>query len=233
MVVTESHAGMQSAFAGGATTIQNFGALVKVLGPIFKVGGSVTVTQDAVDSGEYEVGFVQAMRSSSGLIGHYYTGKDADGRLDASGDPYMLSRQDYTTLPARDGDPNLTPWYGPEAMMPVTGLVTEVNMSDQPQGGLVMETPDHMAALGQVMGTEQFISWLAIRHTPSGTLTPLWYITWSVDYATAVDPKSSDGTPFGVNTVDGVFAGTGPMAPITSGPVANDLHGPTVWSSWS
>jgi hypothetical protein len=232
-VVTEFHAGMQSAFAGGATTTENFGALVKVKGPIFKAGGSVTVTQDAVDSGEYEVGFVQAMRSSSGLIGHYYTGTDADGRPDASGDPYMQSRQDYTMLPARDGEPTLTPWYGPEAMKAVTGVVTEVNMSDQPQGALVIETPDHMAALGQVIGTEQFISWLAIRHTPSGTLRPLWYITWSVDYAVAVDPKSSEGTPFGHNTVDEVFEGTGPMAPITSGPVANDLKGKTVWSSWS
>jgi len=232
-VVTESHARMQSAFGGGATTIKNFGPLVKVFSPVFKAEGSVTVTKDAVDSGEYEVGFVQAMRASSGLIGHYYTGTDADGRLDASGDPYKQSRQDYTKSPARDGEPNLIPWYGPEAMTPVTGLVTEVTMSDQPQGALVMESPDHMAALGQVIGTEQFISWLAIRHTPSGTLTPLWYITWSVDYAGAVDPKSSEGTPFGHNTVDEVLEGTGPMAPITSGPVANDLRGKTVWSTWS
>lgn len=231
--VLESHVGMQSAFSGGRTAIQNFGGLVKVLGPVFKLGGWLRMSQEAVDSGDYEVGFVQAMRSSSGLIGRYYTGKDSEGRLDASGDPYMQSQQYYTALPARDGEPNLTPWYGPEAMAPVTGVVTEVSMSDQPQGGLVMETPDHIGALGQVMGSEQFISWLAIRKTSSGTLTPLWYLTWTVDYATAVDPTSSSGTPFGTNTVNEVLEGAGPMAPIRSGPVVNNLRGPTVWSPWN
>lgn len=219
---TNSSMQMTTAFAGCPPTFTDSGVVVWCKSPLFALAGQVSVPP-AQANGDLTVGFMQAMVSCTGPKGHYY---------DENGAPYMSAFQPYSSLPLRDADPNGL-FYGPEAQRDVDSPTVQVSMRDQPQGGLPWTTPDKKGTLQQVVGEQEFITWLATKSDSTRKIAPLRHIRWSVNWFAAVDPSAKSATPFGVGNITDAGGGAGPMAPIRSGPVCNSSVQPLEWKSWS
>jgi hypothetical protein len=220
--VSNSSMGMTTQFVGSPPTFTNWGPALQCMSPLFAVTAQVAVPPAMAD-GDLTVGFMQAVVHCSGPKGHYWDANDA---------PYMTAFQPYASLPLRDGDPNGV-FYGPEAQRVVDSPTVSVSMSDQPQAVLLWTTPDGMGQLQQVIGEQQFVTWLVVKSDSTGEIDPLHYITWSVNWFAAVDQSTALGTPLGVGTITEYGETQGPLAPIRSGPAANNSILPTQWERWA
>jgi hypothetical protein len=210
-----------SPFAGSPPTFENIGFAALCQSPLIALAGQISVPP-ARANGDLTVGFMQTLVDSTGPTGRYFDDNDA---------PYMSGFQPYATLPIRDADPSGV-FYGPEAQHDVDSITISVSMKDRPQAALLWTTPDGNGKLQQIVGEDQFVTWLATKSDSTGKIEPLRYIRWSVDWFAAVDRSEQSGTPFGVGKITEAGGGQGPMAPIRSGPVANDSHLPTEWKPW-
>jgi len=207
-----------SNFAGSNPTFKNGGPWVLCESPPFRLTARISVAP-ARANGDLTVGFMQALLGSTGPKGHYFDADDA---------PYMTAIVPFANLPLRDADPS-GPFYGPEAQNTVNSPSVSVSMADAPPGGLLWTTPDKKGTLQQITGEDHFVTWLVTKSDETGKIVPLRYITWSVGWFAAVDQSQPSGTSFDVGKITDAGAGSGPMAPIRSGPVANDSKLPTQW----
>lgn len=210
MRVTTTFAGDRPSF-----TDKGFGVLCQ--SPPFALAGQVSVPA-ARANGDMTLGFMQALVNCTGPKGIYY---------DDSGAPYMSAFQPYATLPVKDGADPSDPFYGPEAQQVVDSPSVSVSMSDRPQGALLWTTPDKKGTLQQIVGEQDFVTWLATKSDSTGRVEPLRFISWSVDWYAAVDQPGA--TPFGVGRITDAGGGEGPIAPIRSGPLANSSVQPSEW----
>jgi hypothetical protein len=211
-------------FAGSQPTFQNWGGGVICKSPVFAAQGSVTIPAAMAD-GDLTVGFMQSLVGLTGPKGHYWDANDA---------PYMSSFAPYASLPLRDGDSGEGGiFYGPEAQSQIGSATATVSMGDQPQGSLPWTTPDKKGRLQQIVGESRFVTWLVVKSDSTGRLYPLRYLAWRIGWFAAVDSSLPTGTSFAMGEITDWGEGEGPMAPIRSGPVANDSVLPTRWEPWS
>jgi hypothetical protein len=210
-----------SSFAGSNPTFKSYGPGVFCKSPPFTFSGQISVPS-ARANGDLTVGFMQALLGSTGPKGHYFDANDA---------PYMTAFQPYAKAPLRDADPGGT-FYGPEAQRTVDSPTVSVSMGDAPQAALPWTTPDSKGTLQQVTGEDQYVTWLVTKSDETGKIEPLRYITWNVGWFAAVDQSQPSGTSFDVGKITDAGGGIGPMAPIPSGPVANDSKLPMQWDPW-
>ncbi len=220
--VTDSSMRMASQFAGAHPTFSNFGFGMFCKSPPFRVSGQISVPP-AMANGDLTVGFMQAVVGATGPQGRYW---------DANDSPYMTAISSYSSLPLRDAEPGGI-FYGPEAKKEVNSPTVTVSMGDQPQDSLPWSTPDRKGKLQQIVGDEEYVTWLAVLRDSTREIQPLRYLRWSVGWFAAVDESQKEGTSFDVGRITDAGEGQGPMAPIRSGPVANESKTPTQWVRWS
>jgi len=218
--VSDSSMRMASQFAGSHPTFQNWGGGTLCKSPLFKVTAEVSVPP-AMANGDLTVGFMQALVGCTGPKGRYW---------DATDTPYMTAFAPYKSLPLRDAEGGI--FYGPEAQKVVDSPTVAVSMSDQPQSSLPWTTPDGKGNLQQVVGEENFISWLVVKSDSTGEVAPIRHFVWSIGWFAAVDESLKEGISFDVGKVN-AGEGQGALAPIRSGPVANESGLPTQWEPWT
>lgn len=215
---------MTSPFVGAQPTFKDWGGGVLCQSPVFTAEGTVTVPLGKLD-GDLTVGFMQALISCTGPRGNYW---------DADGAPYMTAFAPYAGLPLRDGEGSAGGiFYGPEAQATVSSATTTVSMGDQPFGSLAWTTPDNKGTLQQVVGENRFVTWLVVKSDTTRRIYPLQYLCWNVNWFAAVDKAMPAGVSFSRAMITDKGEGQGPMTPIPSGPLANDMVQPTKWDHWA
>ena len=218
-----------SGFAGGKTSFNVWPTLLHVTSPLFSVSGSLTVPP-SMANGDLTVGFMQAVRSSTGPTGNYFArSSNGPSGKDQKEKPYMSQVVSLTTSPVRDAVSKVDPVFynRPPAQSKVGGPKVSVSMTDQPQTWITWKTHDGKGMLRQTVGRDRFVTWLVILSDSTRRLTPLRYVAWSVNWSGG--GNEHDFTSFGRGSIDDHGEGQGPLAPIRGGPRANDC----VQSTWT
>ncbi|HME37175.1 MAG TPA: hypothetical protein VKF84_18230 [Candidatus Sulfotelmatobacter sp.] len=213
---------MTSQFVGAQPTFSNWGGGVLCKSPPFELTGQISVPS-AMANGDLTVGFMQALVGCTGPKGQYWDANDV---------AYMTAFAPYASLPIRDAEPNGV-FYGPEAQKVADSPSVSVSMADQPHSSLSWTTPDKKGKLQRVVGENQFVTWLVVKSDSTGAVDPLRYFAWRIGWSAGVDESQPAGTPFEFGMITDFGEGSGPLAPIRSGPVANDSVLPTQWQPWT
>ena len=221
--VSDASMRMSTTFAGSRPTFKNWGGGTLCQSPMFAVTAQVSVPP-AMANGDLTVGFMQALVGATGPKGRYWDANDA---------PYMTAFAPYARLPLKDGDSAESPFYGPEAQKVVDSPTITVSMADQPHGSLGWVTPDKKGRLQQVVGDQQFVTWLVVKSESTGDIDPLHYFSWRIGWFAAVDEFMAEGIPFDIGDITDGGEGSGPLKPIRRGPIANDSVQTTKWEPWT
>ncbi len=180
-----------------------------------KMSATSTVIADtSVPVAEYEIGFVQALTAS----GMDLTYSDSGGRA------VQTMHIGIKSLPIRDSAAGSKPWSKQQdvkALSDKDGYI--VNMEDRPRNMAPWRTPDHQGSLTSGKGADDFCTWLAVRHKPSGRMYYLSWGTWSVDWGCSFDPVKQTGKSTGAGgKVVASGDGQGKFKPLTGDPIANE-----------
>ncbi len=83
-------------------------------------------------------------------------------------------------------------------------------------------TQDGKGGLTGTSGGDRFITWLTARQKSTGTLIPLAWVMWAVDWGARFDVKTEKRTlTTGSGTITGQGDdGEGPLSPVTKGQTA-------------
>jgi hypothetical protein len=190
------------------------------MSPMYLNSGTVEATGGTDEHArEWKAGFLQTAVSVRRVFNYATT----------AGRRY---KRRVTTLPGphRDGGTEDNPFYSPRAsrQFPGTNTTVDVHMDDLPKSRDAWSIDGGAGQLVATEGRDQFCSWLVVRHTERGTVIPLSWDTWEIDWRTSVDPvaKTSTQTGQGARITD-QGDDQGPLAPVLTGPSGNDvLNGP-------
>lgn len=208
-----------AAVAGGLQVTED-AAGVGLSSQTYTATGTVEATGPKSRVGNWELGFLQTVYQSSRNF--YYKSAARTKSADVC-----------TTLPVRDGDTLIQPWYGMETVSPFAAASPDTQtstMSDTPSTSNSWDDPvsGEAATLDHTDGQDVFRSWLGVRNRTDFHKKYLRFADWQVDYSTAVDttqPVGSRVAPGGAAgaRVTGMGNGMGGKQPALFDPVANDV----------
>jgi hypothetical protein len=205
-----------STSGGGSLKVDPTAAAVEILSPTFRASGEVSISGGTdAQARDWEVGFVQTVIASR-RRGEYLDAARAHGH-------YL---QGSLSKPTRDAVTEFTrlPWYAASdaERFPATGSTVKTRMDDTPS----VKFPWRFAGeqLAAVDGGDQFCAWLAVCHRSTTDPVCLNWVTWEVDWTTALDPERKTGKATGSGMrVTASGDGQGDFTPVTDGPRAGTV----------
>lgn len=206
-----------SATVSGPLNISDLGARAEAASPTYNASGTIEGSfASDTDAADWETGFLQTVYASE-RDAHY---------VNAAGNLYRTRRDYDTTLPVRDGDAGILPWYGNETKSIFTSAHSNANpsMSDTPATRPPWLADDGVGQLKAGTGLDHFTSWMIARQMSTGNIVYFNWADWQVDYTATFNFAAKTGAGTGTGSkVNDTGTGQGSNTPKLTDPVANDV----------